>query len=123
MLPGPPGSTRTNTRFPYTTFFRSPVVDSVRVQRPRIALVREDVTRFNFSDIQQKLADMAAAQPQPEQPDDDGGLPRFSLRSEEHTSELQSLMRNSYAAFCLKKNNHNTERHSILQHNNLRPES
>src|SRR3546814_662913 len=64
-------------------FWFAPVVDSVRVQRPRIALVREDVTRFNFSDIQQKLADMAAAQPQPEPPEspDDGGLPRFSLNS------------------------------------------
>ncbi len=61
-------------------FWFAPVVDSVRVERPRIALVREDVTRFNFSDIQQKLADMAAAQPEPEQPDD-GGLPRFSLNN------------------------------------------
>jgi len=61
-------------------FWFAPVVDAVRVQRPRIALVREDATRFNFSDIQQKLADMAAAQPKPEQPDD-GGLPRFSLNN------------------------------------------
>jgi len=61
-------------------FWFAPVVDAVRVQRPRIALVREDVARFNFSDIQQKLADMAAAQPQPEPPDD-GGLPRFSLNN------------------------------------------
>ncbi|MBV7484045.1 DUF748 domain-containing protein [Bordetella sp. BOR01] len=61
-------------------FWFAPVVDSVRVQSPRIALVREDAMRFNFSDIQQKLADMAAAQPEPEQPDD-SGPPRFSLNN------------------------------------------
>ncbi|HYG44052.1 MAG TPA: AsmA family protein, partial [Bordetella sp.] len=65
-------------------FWFAPVVDSVRVQSPRIALVREDATRFNFSDIQQKLADMAAAQPEPPpEPGqtDDSGPPRFSLNN------------------------------------------
>ncbi|MCD0505729.1 AsmA family protein, partial [Bordetella petrii] len=63
-------------------FWFAPVVDSVRVQQPQIALVREDVTRFNFSDIQQKLADMAAEQPEPpaDAPKDDGP-PRFSLNN------------------------------------------
>ncbi|MBO9356189.1 DUF748 domain-containing protein [Bordetella petrii] len=61
-------------------FWFAPVVDAVKVTRPRIALVRDDVTRFNFSDIQQRLAERAAAQPQPEQADD-GGLPRFSLNN------------------------------------------
>ncbi|WP_028353051.1 DUF748 domain-containing protein [Bordetella petrii] len=62
-------------------FWFAPVVDSLRVQRPRIALVREDVTRFNFSDIQQKLADMAAARPEPPPDAEDEGLPRFSLNN------------------------------------------
>ncbi|GAB3076071.1 DUF748 domain-containing protein [Bordetella muralis] len=62
-------------------FWFAPVVDSVRVQRPQIALVREDKTTFNFSDIQKKLADMAAAQPEPEKKDEDAGLPRFSLNN------------------------------------------
>lgn len=62
-------------------FWFAPVVDSVRVQRPQIALVREDKTTFNFSDIQKKLADMAAAQPEPEKKDENSGLPRFSLNN------------------------------------------
>ena len=62
-------------------FWFAPVVDSVRVQRPQIALVREDKTTFNFSDIQKKLADMAAAQPEPEKKEEDAGLPRFSLNN------------------------------------------
>lgn len=61
-------------------FWFAPVVDAVRVQRPQIALVREDATTFNFSDIQKKLADMAAAQPEPDE-GDEGGLPRFSLNN------------------------------------------
>jgi len=62
-------------------FWFAPVVDAVRVQRPQIALVREDKTTFNFSDIQQKLAEMAAKQPEPENKDDDGKMPRFSLNN------------------------------------------
>src|SRR5690606_4004806 len=60
-------------------FWFAPVVDSLVVRQPRIALVREDVTRFNFSDIQQKVADMAAQAP-PE-PEPRPGLPRFSLNN------------------------------------------
>src|SRR3546814_2175834 len=41
----------------------------------------------------------------------DGGAARIDDRSEEHTSELQSLMRTSYAVFCLKKKNKNTHKH------------
>jgi len=59
--------------------FLAPVVDSITVRQPKLTLVREDVTRFNFSDIQQRLADMAAGKP-PE-PEADGGLPRFSLNN------------------------------------------
>lgn len=60
-------------------FWFAPVVDSLVVRQPRIALVREDVTRFNFSDIQQKVADMAAQSP-PE-PEPEAGPPRFSLNN------------------------------------------
>ncbi len=57
----------------------APVVDSVRVVEPQVDLVREDVTRFNFSDIQQKLAEEAAKTPPDPQAKE--GLPRFSLNN------------------------------------------
>src|SRR3546814_8346216 len=78
MIRRPPRSTRTDTRFPYTTLFRSPCQlfhagrHVHRVDRD-IAVVIERTQRFR------------------------------NRRSEEHTSELQSLMRNSYAVFCLTK--------------------
>src|SRR3546814_1062248 len=107
MIRRPPRSTRTDTRFPYTTLFRSDgvvvgearrefllvvgvtetegeielvgdVEDIVREQRPILAVLAIDVVD-------------AAKVAEP--------------RSEEHTSELQSLMRISYAVFCLKKKN------------------
>src|SRR3546814_10493397 len=79
MLRRPPRSTRTYTLFPYTTLFRSIPV----VFRP----CRLDGPRWR--------ALLCRLGPVPLQ----GGL----RRSEEHTSELQSLMRISYAVFCLKK--------------------
>src|SRR3546814_20631075 len=82
MLRRPPRSTRTDTLFPYTTLFRSAGGDRTRVPPPRRAAgVRQHRRR--------RRQRVRAA------------LPR--QRSEEHTSELQSLMRISYAVFCLKK--------------------
>src|SRR3546814_9205533 len=82
MIRRPPRSTRTDTLFPYTTLFRSH-------RGPRAAAKRGGERR-------------------------DGERPQISRhvspslrRSEEHTSELQSLMRISYAVFCLKKKNKN----------------
>src|SRR3546814_10757284 len=79
----PPISTRTDTRFPYTTLFRS-------LQ----AMQRED-------DAAARLQALAAART--DLPDPLIRLGDLERRSEEHTSELQSLMRISYAVFCLKK--------------------
>src|SRR3546814_17504750 len=76
MIRRPPRSTRTDTLFPYTTLFRSVRVD----QRQRFDVVDEGRER------QPAAVDV-----------------RRRIRSEEHTSELQSLMRISYAVFCLKK--------------------
>src|SRR3546814_3958197 len=73
MIRQPPRSTRTDTLFPYTTLFRSRSTPPRRRDRPEFA------PRW-------KSRRRSAAR-----------------RSEEHTSELQSLMRNSYAVFCLKK--------------------
>src|SRR3546814_5712641 len=88
MIRRPPRSTRTDTLFPYTTLFRSrhPHPAHQRRQRGGPAVVPgQDRQR-------QVLAHGGARRP-----------PRPGGRSEEHTSELQSLMRISYAVFCLKK--------------------
>src|SRR3546814_6839769 len=84
----PPRSTRTDTLFPYTTLFRSVLAQRTPPQE-------RDALRTEL-----------LAQPEPQR---DAWL-RVRLqfraqRSEEHTSELQSLMRISYAVFCLKKKN------------------
>src|SRR3546814_7912268 len=111
MIRRPPRSTRTDTLFPYTTLFRSgrsgaeerqsgnrrrhPGAGRARVHGPGFRLSREP-----------------------------GGFPQCAAagfgqrsRSEEHTSELQSLMRISYAVFCLKKNNKkpHTMKHTLPQ--------
>src|SRR3546814_5187381 len=90
----PPRSTRTDTLFPYTTLFRSG--EDVR---PFLqGLVTQDVLTLKQGEA--RWAVVLAAQGK--------ALFDFLLRSEEHTSELQSLMRISYAVFCLKKKNNHT---------------
>src|SRR3546814_4101668 len=91
MIRRPPRSTRTDTLFPYTTLFRShtwpPRWQPVQACRPRAAAETGRIRplRVAFTALR--------------------STPR---RSEEHTSELQSLMRISYAVFCLKKKTTNT---------------
>src|SRR3546814_2176736 len=75
MIRRPPRSTRTDTLFPYTTLFRSPPSQSL-VLSGRSDTLWEPARASSY---------------------------QHRLRSEEHTSELQSLMRISYAVFCLKK--------------------
>src|SRR3546814_5560518 len=108
MIRRPPRSTRTDTLFPYTTLFRSHA-DSPnpgksfyflnRIRRvvalaPLLSLTRVEQLHFPFLDCE------------------------VTDRSEEHTSELQSLMRISYAVFCLKKKtkkkNHTRKRTTII---------
>src|SRR3546814_17428336 len=87
MIRRPPRSTRTDTLFPYTTLFRSirgrmsQAADRESVS-PLLKAARRDARRSWFSASE-----------------------RSEDRSEEHTSEVQSLMRISYAVFCLKKKN------------------
>src|SRR3546814_10737602 len=105
MIRRPPRSTRTDTLFPYTTLFRSP-------SPPKAVPVKVALTPW-----------MKVSLPVPKWISP--GLrvrPAASRRSEEHTSELQSLMRISYAVFCLKKKNkqhqnrnRNTKGESILK--------
>ncbi|WP_144655358.1 DUF748 domain-containing protein [Achromobacter dolens] len=61
-------------------FWFAPVVDRFTLRSPTLSLVREDVTRFNFSDVQQRVAEMTAPKPD-EPPKPDEGLPRFSLNN------------------------------------------
>src|SRR3546814_7248877 len=95
MIRRPPRSTRTDTLFPYTTLFRSHVAAS-RAQLPVTAYF--DNTRFERE--LQTIFQQSARYVGNEKLVPDLGDYR---RSEEHTSELQSLMRISYAVFCLKK--------------------
>src|SRR3546814_5927349 len=106
MLRRPPRSTRTDTLFPYTTLFRSrprrPVPAAVGRRRP-VRSAR--TTRYDART--QRRADRHDADRGRGSRDADAQAP--GDRSEEHTSELQSLMRISYAVFCLKKKkNQNT---------------
>src|SRR3546814_5359290 len=101
MIRLPPSSTRTDTLFPYTTLFRSDVgVDA----GGRYESMHR---RLQLGPQAQLLASALLVRPDEVRAQAD---PQ-ACRSEEHTSELQSLMRNSYAVFCLKKKNkQNTER-------------
>src|SRR3546814_7550095 len=98
----PPRSTRTDTLFPYTTLFRSCEHDADHGHFPDYAVTMDDgVILFrNRSGLKSKPDPVASA-------GDDAPYidPETMHRSEEHTSELQSLMRISYAVFCLKKKN------------------
>src|SRR3546814_14153161 len=80
MIRRPPRSTRTDTLFPYTTLFRSQTRWGVLAGGTLLALVTATLVEILSR--------------------------RRAYRSEEHTSELQSLMRISYAVFCLKKKQH-----------------
>src|SRR3546814_3508604 len=93
MIRRPPRSTRTDTLFPYTTLFRSHDHGGGRRSQPRSRL------RFGKSGVQ---AGRLRAPPQ-SSARSNAFISAGRLRSEEHTSELQSLMRISYAVFCLKK--------------------
>src|SRR3546814_8070697 len=97
----PPRSTRTDTLFPYTTLFRSVFVFDLGVMDSLNALgIQPDgVPDAPYPEELQDLADGAEVQiGSLTEPD----LDVIAERSEEHTSELQSLMRISYAVFCLK---------------------
>src|SRR3546814_10250651 len=101
MIRRPPRSTRTDTLFPYTTLFRS---RRVLHRRQQVEVV---VDRFGR---RQEDAEPAVARLDAER----------RARSEEHTSELQSLMRTSYAVFCLKKKNRIRESHKTIRVNTQR---
>src|SRR3546814_4453978 len=105
MIRRPPRSTRTDTLFPYTTLFRSlPAMAAVTERLGFVTTLSTTVEKPPM--VARKMATL-------------DHLTRGRIgwnvvtgagRSEEHTSELQSLMRISYAVFCLKKKKHTKQR-------------
>src|SRR3546814_8788069 len=105
MIRRPPRSTRTDTLFPYTTLFRSrcmpfwkPCVSAPLRYARTLCRFLISVTPHAFVRAPATTTRCAWVV-----------TLRLAGRSEEHTSELQSLMRISYAVFCLKKKKHNTQ--------------
>src|SRR3546814_15259365 len=105
MIRRPPRSTRTDTLFPYTTLFRSAIQAAqipARTGKGALRILPVLAREVERVELQFQIS----------------AHQRIGQRSEEHTSELQSLMRSSYAVFCLKKkkkkihhthtNHHNT---------------
>src|SRR3546814_3972592 len=113
MIRRPPRSNRTDTLVPYTTLFRSIFTDNCRIPKEvwgdlqaMIAAMRSMSTRL--TELCDRLGKQAVAQGIDdvlELADRNTRDCIGQLRSEEHTSELQSLMRISYAVFCLKNKN------------------
>src|SRR3546814_1776341 len=118
MIRRPPRSTRTDTLFPYTTLFRSinridqingVLVGHVLPARNRVVDTKQELLviqlHFHVRIVQAKLAQVVSR--------------KLFRRSEEHTSELQSLMRISYAVFCLKKKKKTIKNNRIQPRNNI----
>src|SRR3546814_2882257 len=115
MIRRPPRSTRTDTLFPYTTLFRSGLADDNVTARSQTGWSRPLLSGRAFRQtglpqrggqpLHQRGAELAHSHESV----------HGKSRSEEHTSELQSLMRISYAVSCLKKKN--TQQQHITTHN------
>src|SRR3546814_12598368 len=126
MTRRPPRSTRTDTLFPYTTLFRSFNLFPQMTARENVAFGPRQVRGASKEEALEQaaalLAKVGLADRGHHYPSELSGgqqqrvaiaralavKPKLMLRSEEHTSELQSLMRISYAVFCLKKKTTNT---------------
>src|SRR3546814_9339133 len=118
MIRRPPRSTRTATLFPYTTLFRSRLAehdinDHDRCRRRHATFDQQD--RYRHQSAGDRPADCLQILNCPvlDTNMDEARLIDLETRSEEHTSELQSLMRISYAVFGLKKKNYTKTIHTI----------
>src|SRR3546814_6784636 len=100
MIRRPPRATRTDTLFPYTTLFRSVRLSSRVTARPPLSYTLPDRVTASGATGLTSSGNATSCSSTP-----------CASRSEEHTSELQSLMRISYAVFCLKKK-------KTIRHNN-----
>src|SRR3546814_3158594 len=109
MIRRPPGATRTDTLFPYTTLFRSLNAGYYSVLMDRAAELSFRHLGMGWEYVQQTgISQFCLTSRIVYRREILQGQPiDFAFRSEEHTSELQSLMRISYAVFCLKKKKHN----------------
>src|SRR3546814_9170775 len=107
MIRRPPRSTRTDTLFPYTTLFRSAIDSTTFEHSIEFYSTRPELLKALYVGIEKQLEAYNTAEQK-----------AIEERSEEHTSELQSLMRISYAVFCLKKNNTpNHNKNKYITHN------
>src|SRR3546814_2541973 len=120
MIRRPPRSTRTDTLFPYTTLFRSPRMETAicipASQKNAFIHYYRLASDAKYFDASARLRPrwFQGLKPPAASP-----AHAWRVRSEEHTSELQSLMRNSYAVFCLKKKKTSTNNiKTIHQANN-----
>src|SRR3546814_10262228 len=114
MIRRPPRSTRTDTLFPYTTLFRSAcssrfLAPSVLVPRRIIGVPRDEQKGRSCYPATTSPRRIATHPP----PMRIAVVTPAVRRSEEHTSELQSLMRISYAVFCLKKKKKTPKREHV----------
>src|SRR3546814_5768113 len=101
MIRRPPRSTRTDTLFPYTTLLRSMMLAFGGIVVRLAFLQVRDNPELEALGLQQRVRTITLPAQRGEIVDR-SGVPLAVTRSEEHTSELQSLMRISYAVFCLK---------------------
>src|SRR3546814_9163446 len=122
MIRRPPRSTRTDPLFPYTTLFRSEEWSQrlARLEAPQPPDDADEVMRRQFAGVLDQTQQRATLKVD--------GVTRtaekahfeasaIDARSEEHTSELQSLMRISYAVFCLNKKKDRTQHINSKEHN------
>src|SRR3546814_1230287 len=114
MIRQPPRTTRTEPLFPYTTLFRSSDRQhhifergELRQQEMELEHKAETLQPQPGAGVAVKVADILAVD---QHGPAGGAVQKAEQRSEEHTSELQSLMRISYAVFCLKKKTQQTEK-------------
>src|SRR3546814_2371911 len=122
MMRRPPRSTRTDTLFPYTTLFRS----AEQVGGRHRAILEHQLGGVGAAPAHLVEGAADAETGHAFLQDEHGnalaalGLRVGAGRSEEHTSELQSLMRISYAVFCLKKKKTNNIKQNITQHESIK---
>src|SRR3546814_2437975 len=113
MIRRPPRSTRTDTLFPYTTLFRSPGRGRRlcrRAPRPSPLVDPDPLPSLGQFEVDRPHERQVRRHPREQPPVVLRVLPE--QRSEEHTSELQSLMRISYAVFCLKKKKNSKQKNN-----------
>src|SRR3546814_2234960 len=113
MLRRPPRSTRTDPLFPYTTLFRSLFVGPRSHPSPHrdgAGVVGRHRAHQRTLELREQLGEVGSPETDVERRAVKHARDHATERSEEHTSELQSLMRRSYAVFCLKKKTKQTNK-------------